>query len=88
MVIAFAVEQELSGRGLGTLANSMGPFEETVIVDGGNGAETAAARWPTLGRVTEKRLGVRYPGSPVETVALSDAEQLAAELTTWIRGNR
>jgi putative aminopeptidase FrvX len=89
IVIAFVVEQELSGRGLGTIANSMGPFEETVIVDGGDsGAATVAEQWPSVGRVTLKSLPVRYPGSPVETVALSDADQLATELTAWIRGSR
>jgi putative aminopeptidase FrvX len=89
VVIAFVVEQELSGRGLGTIANSMGPFEETVVVDGGDaGAATVAERWPSLGRVTVKSLPVRYPGSPVETVAVSDAERLATELAAWIGGSR
>jgi putative aminopeptidase FrvX len=89
VVIAFVVEEELSGRGLGTIANSMGPFEETVIVDGGDGgATTSADRWPSLGRVVVKALPVRYAGTPVETVALSDAERLAAELAAWIGESR
>jgi hypothetical protein len=88
VVIAFVVEQELSGRGLGTIANSMGPFEETVVVDasGDRGAE-AAERWPSLGQVTVKSLPVRYAGSPVETVALPDAERLATELAAWLGGS-
>lgn len=89
VVIAFVVEQELSGRGLGTIAHSTGPFEETVIVDGENGRSAVlAANWPSLGRVVVRPLSVRYPGSPVETVGLSDADRLAKELATWIGGPR
>jgi len=89
VVIAFVVEQELSGRGLGTIANSMGPFEETIVVDGGDGtAASVAERWPSLGGVVVKSLPVRYAGTPVETVALSDVERLATELAAWIGGTR
>jgi hypothetical protein len=35
-----------------------------------------------------KSLAVRYAGTPVETIALSDAERLAAELAAWIGGSR
>jgi putative aminopeptidase FrvX len=60
VVIAFVVEQELSSRGLGTIAHAMGPFEETVVVDGGeSGASAPVERWPSLGRVTVKSLAVR-----------------------------
>ena len=88
VVIAFVVEHELSGRGLGTVANSAGPFAETVVVDG-EGATPAdgAERWPSLGRVVSKPLPVRYPGTAVETVAISDAERLASELEAWIRAS-
>ncbi len=89
VVIAFVVEQELSGRGLGTVAHSAGPFEETVVVDGeGSTPPGGAERWPSLGRVVSKPLSVRYPGTPVETVSVSDAERLATELAAWIRGPR
>lgn len=89
VVIAFVVEQELSGRGLGTIANSMGPFQETVIVDGGDsGAAALAERWPSLGRVVVRSLPVRYAGTPVETVAVPEVERLATELAAWIRGSR
>ena len=89
VVIAFVVEQELSARGLATIANAMGPFEETVVVDGADGgAAGVAERWPSLGRVVVKSLPVRYPGTAVETVALPDAERLATELAAWIRGSR
>jgi putative aminopeptidase FrvX len=90
VVIAFVVQQELSGRGLGTIANSMGPFEETVIVDGvgGDDGSGMAEDWPSLGRVAVKSLPVRYGGTPVETVALPDVERLATELAAWIGGSR
>ena len=89
VVVAFVVEQELSGRGLGTVANSAGPFVETVVVDGeGWTPADRVERWPSLGRVVWKPLPVRYPGTPVETVAISDAERLASELAAWIRGSR
>jgi hypothetical protein len=66
----------------------MGPFEETVVVDGGgDGAPTPADRWPSLGRVTVKSLAARYAGTPVETVALPDVERLSAELAAWIGGS-
>jgi len=89
VVIAFVVEQELSARGLGTVAHSAGPFRETVVVDGeGWTPADRAERWPSLGRVVSKPLSVRYPGTPVESVAISDAERLASDLAAWIRGSR
>jgi putative aminopeptidase FrvX len=89
VVIAFVVEQELSGRGLGTIANAAGPFQETVIVGSDSAAAAGlAVRWPSLGTVGGKPLAVRYGGTPVETVALSDAERLATELASWIGGPR
>ena len=95
VTVAFAVEQELSERGLGTLANGYGPFDETLIVDGRPGARGGlqqgpdldpSARWPALGRVTRWSLPVTYGGSPVETVWLGDAESLVDALVKWIGG--
>jgi putative aminopeptidase FrvX len=89
VVIAFVVEQELSGRGLGTVANSAGPFEETVVVDGEGWTPGGGMKpWPSLGRVVSMPLSVRYLGTPVETVAISDADRLASELAAWIRGSQ
>ena len=97
VTVAFAVEQELSQRGLATLANELGPFEETILVDGRTGKRGAleegpdsstAARWPRLGRVTRWSLPVRYAGTPVETVALADADSLRSALVRWIGGDR
>ena len=97
VMVAFVVEQELSERGLGTLANQWGPFDETLIVDGRSGprgkllqepdSETSA-RWPGLGRVTRWSLPVSYEGTAVETVWLTDAEDLHQALVRWIGGRR
>jgi hypothetical protein len=97
VTVAFVVEQELSERGLGTLANELGPFEETVLVDGRAGKmgllmqepdSGTAARWPRLGRVGRWSLPVRYAGTPVETVGLSAADSLRGALVRWIGGDR
>jgi hypothetical protein len=96
VVVAFLVEQELQGRGLATLAHANGPFQETLIVDGGPGdpgsvfrtPDTLAARWPTLGTVTRWSLGARYLGTAVETTTLDGADTLAVALTGWIGATR
>lgn len=95
VTVAFAVEQGLAERGLATLANADGPFDETLIVDGRAGplgsiqrragADTAS-RSPKLGRVTEWSLPVRYGGTAVETVSLTDADSLRGALVRWIGG--
>ena len=95
LIVAFAIEQELSERGLGTQANTYGPFEETLIVDGAPGARgglqqatdpKTSGRWPALGRVTRWSLPVAYGGTAVETVSLADAESLQDALVKWIGG--
>ncbi len=96
VVIAFVVEQELLGRGLATVANTRGPFTETVLVDGGPGAtgglarvaDTLGARWPALGTVTRWTLGARYPATAVETTSLGGADSLRSALAGWIGGRR
>jgi putative aminopeptidase len=97
VTVAFAVEQELSQRGLATLANERGPFDETVLVDGGPGRwgalvqepdTSASTEWPRLGKTTRWSLPVRYRGTPVETVALADADSLRSALVRWIGGDR
>jgi putative aminopeptidase FrvX len=97
VTVAFAVEQELSQRGLGTLANELGPFDEAVFVDSRAGKRGAlerepdssmTARWPRLGRVKRWSIPVRYAGTPVETVALADADSLRNALVRWIGGDR
>ncbi|HUF36611.1 MAG TPA: hypothetical protein VMN37_11720 [Gemmatimonadales bacterium] len=96
-VVVFAGQQELSGRGLAAAARVHGPFEETIVVGGIPGAAAGvlrgddpqlAARVAGLGRVTRLSLPVRYPGSAVETVALSDVRALAEEIAVWLRSGR
>jgi putative aminopeptidase FrvX len=93
VTVAFAVQQELSQRGLRALASAFGPFDQTLIVDGGPGAHGSlqqgpdadiSARRPGLGRVTRWSLPVTYSGTPVETVSLRDAELLRDALVKWI----
>jgi hypothetical protein len=55
---------------------------------GGEDLSQLGAQWPRLGRVLSKPLAVRYPGTPVETVSLSEAEALARELTRWTATTR
>ncbi len=88
VVIAFVVEQQLTARGLATIANAMGPFEESLIVDGEGASAVSTDPWPALGRVRTLSLPVRYGETAVETVELSDVDRLAAELATFIRGSR
>jgi hypothetical protein len=93
-VAGFVVEQGLSQRGLATLASELGPFEETLVVDSKAGRkgvlqqepDTTGARLPRLGRVTRWSLPVSYPGTPVETVSLEDADSLQNGLIQWIGG--
>lgn len=91
--VAFVVQQELSGRGLAAVARRAGPFEETLIVDGGAGdpgalrptpAAEPASGPPELGRIARLTLPARYAGSPVETVSLDDVRALAAAIGAWI----
>jgi putative aminopeptidase FrvX len=97
VAVAFVVEQELSERGLGTLANALGPFDQTLIVDGRPGGRgsllqgpdsSVAARWPRLGNVIRWSLPITYGRTAVETVWLRDAESLREALVKWIGGDR
>jgi putative aminopeptidase len=97
VTVAFVIEQELSQRGLATLANELGPFDETVLVDSRAGKRgvlehrpdsAMAAGRPRLGSVALWSLPVRYAGTPVETVDLADADSLRSALMHWIGGDR
>lgn len=97
LTVAFAVEQRLSERGLGTLGNALGPFDETLIVDGAPGGLGAlkqepisdtTAQWSKLGRVIRWSLPVSYAGTPVETISLADADSLRTALVNWIGGSQ
>ena len=93
VIVAFVVEQDLSRRGLATVARMRGPFVETVLLDAGDGPpgrvtqardSALATRWPTLGAAARWTIGVRYPGSAVETTSLTGADSLRAVLARWI----
>jgi hypothetical protein len=97
VTVAFAIEQGLSELGLGPLAKTLGPFDETLIVDSRpgppgtlqRGADAAAsARWPGLGRVVRWSLSITYGGTPVETVSLADADSLRVALVQWIGADK
>jgi hypothetical protein len=97
VTVAFAVEQGLPELGLAPFATTLGPFGETLIVDGRPGTlgvlqrgadNDASARWPGLGKVSRWSLPVIYGGTPVETVRLADADTLCAALVQWIGGDR
>ncbi len=97
VTVAFAVEQGLPELGLGPLARTLGPFDETLIVDSRPGAQgalqrdtdsDASSRWSGLGRVMRWSLPITYGGTPVETVRLADADSLRVALVQWIGGDR
>jgi putative aminopeptidase FrvX len=91
-VVAFTVEQNLSARGLLTLATNRGPFAETWIADASGAAASgldtqglAADAVAALGRVAAWELPVRYRGTPVETVSLADVDRLVGTIAAWMR---
>ena len=93
LTVAFAVQHQLSYRGLATLGNTAGPVTETLIVDAVPGTPGAVVRsaagdtvsWPRgLGQVVQWSLPVRFAGTPVETVSLADADALRAMVVRWI----
>ncbi len=97
VTVGFVTQQRLSERGLRTLANALGPFEETLIVDSRRGSrgtllqgpDTAtSAQRPALGAVTRWSLPVSHEGTPVETASMADAEALRDALVGWIGGER
>jgi putative aminopeptidase FrvX len=97
VVVAFLVEQNLASRGLQTLANTRGPFSETLLVDGEAAALGSVKRttetdtsstFSRLGKRTRWSLPIRYGGTAVESVSLTDAESLRVALAAWIEGTR
>jgi hypothetical protein len=96
VIVAFAVQHQLSFRGLAIIGNVAGPFTETLIVDGAPGSFGRLVRsvasdtmsWPgSLGRVLQWGLPVRFAGTPVEAVSLTDADSLRAALVRWLGGS-
>lgn len=87
VTVAFVAQHELGARGLAALARRAGPFDATLVVDA-EAAVVPGAMLPSLGRASRLTLPARYPGSPVETVAMTDLETLAAAITAWIEEGR
>jgi putative aminopeptidase FrvX len=92
-VIAFSVESRITRRGILTLGNTLGPFAETIIVDGGDEelGQVAEAADTTLGsdrfgHALRWTLPRRYGGSPVETIALQDITNLEHRLIQRLGG--
>lgn len=95
VVIAFVVEEGLSARGLLTVGNEAGPFEETVVLDAGDRTPDATVaadsmRRPqhgeALGKLARWRLRDRFDGWPAETISLNDVAALEQRLRDWIGG--
>ena len=90
--VAFVVEQGLGARGLLTAVNESGPFDEVLVIDGGDGqgavkADADTVRFgATRQPVTRWTLRTRFGGTPVETVDLGDAAELERRLAAWLRG--
>lgn len=90
--VAFVVEQGLGARGLLTAANEAGPFQEVLLIDGGEGdgpvtvsvdtVRFGATRQP----VTRWTLRTRFGGTAVETVDIADAAELEHRIAAWLRG--
>jgi hypothetical protein len=93
-IVAFVVEQGLGARGLLTAVNEAGPFDEVLLLEGGDAdsAVTASADTVRFGAtsqpVTRWTLRTRFAGTPVETVDLADAAELERRIAAWLRGGR
>jgi putative aminopeptidase FrvX len=90
VVIAFVVEQNFTGRGIRTVARTLGPFTDAVLLDA-TSATTPDSRPPSpdptyLANVEVWGLPVRYAGTPVETVSLAAAARMERGLVVRIGG--
>ena len=90
VVIAFVVEQSFTRRGLLTVARTLGPFTDAVLLDA-TSETTSAARAPSpdpkqLANFEVWGLPVRYAGTPVETVSLAAVARMERGLVVRIGG--
>jgi putative aminopeptidase FrvX len=88
VVVAFVVEQNFTRRGLLSVARTLGPFTDAVLLDGvaspaGRAASPDSIYLPDF---EVWGLPVRYPGTPVETVSLPAVARLERGLTVRIGG--
>ena len=93
-VVGFAVEQNMTRRGILTLAHTRGPFESTVFLDGTPGLPGAVvvstdttADTSLFGETTQLALPMRYHDTASETVTLSDVDALERRVSQWMVGD-
>ncbi len=89
VTIAFVVEQSFTRRGLLTLAQTQGPFAATVLLEAQSALPATSPRSPdpeNLQGYEVWGLTVRYAGTPVETVSLTDAAALERRIAARIGG--
>jgi putative aminopeptidase len=90
VTVAFVVEQGFTRRGLFTVARTLGPFANAVLLESTTNADRAGKavspdpRW--LPNFEVWGLRVRYPGTPVETVSFEEAARLESRLGALIGG--
>ena len=84
VVAAFVVESHLRHRGLMTVANAHGPFDQTLLLDYPAPRNLA----DMFGSVEQRGLETRYEGWPVETIDLREVRALTRSLEAWIGGRR
>jgi putative aminopeptidase FrvX len=90
VAVAFVVEQSFTRRGLLTAARTLGPFTDAFLLDAATGKQReihpASPDSAALGSYAVWGIPVRYAGTPVETVSLSDAADLERALRVKIGG--
>lgn len=89
VTVAFVVEQGLSQRGLRTVAATLGPFEETLIVSSAEGdrpvaMDSVASRERGLGQVIRLSVRTWFAGSPVESIRAADVLALRNAIVKWM----
>jgi hypothetical protein len=87
--IAFVVEQSFTRGGLLSLAKSRGPFASAVLLEARAADSSASPSSPDSENLRSYEvwsLKVRYPGTPVETVSLTDAAALERRIEARIGG--
>ena len=82
VVVAFVVESHIRHRGLMTVANAHGPFDQTLLLD----YPAPESLSEMFGSVEERGLETRYEGWPAETIDLREVRALTRSLERWIRG--
>jgi putative aminopeptidase FrvX len=89
VVVAFLVEQSFTRRGLHTVARTRGPFADGLLLEAAAGPESSSHPEnldAALPRSEVLGIGVRYAGTPVETVSLEEARRLEQKLRMRIGG--